>query len=55
VNQCDARDLQKIALACIREWESVNDPPCHPSDPGWKGCALCRAAQKQETPAVGPG
>jgi hypothetical protein len=27
---------------CIQEWCNVNDPPCHPSDLDWKGCAVCR-------------
>lgn len=27
---------------CIAEWDNVNDPPCHPSDKGWKPCDLCR-------------
>ena len=27
---------------CIAEWGNVNDPPCHPSDKGWKPCDLCR-------------
>jgi hypothetical protein len=27
---------------CIREWRNVNDPPCHPSDLDWQGCATCR-------------
>jgi hypothetical protein len=26
---------------CLSEWESVNDPPCHPSDPDWNGCIQC--------------
>jgi hypothetical protein len=37
---------QKILRAdaaerCLVEWSSVNDPPCHPSDEGWKGCGTC--------------
>jgi hypothetical protein len=27
--------------ACLEEWSTVNDPPCHPSDSGWNGCHLC--------------
>lgn len=27
--------------ACLAEWGSVNDPPCHPDDEGWNGCHLC--------------
>ena len=26
---------------CQREWSTVNDPPCHPSDPEWNGCGIC--------------
>ncbi len=26
---------------CLFEWSAVNDPPCHPSDPGWNGCVQC--------------
>lgn len=26
---------------CLHEWSTVNDPPCHPSDPGWNGCGTC--------------
>ena len=26
---------------CLFEWSSVNDPPCHPSDPDWNGCVQC--------------
>lgn len=26
---------------CLDHWSTVNDPPCHPSDPEWKGCNLC--------------
>ncbi len=26
---------------CLREWDNVNDPPCHPSDDDWKPCPLC--------------
>lgn len=26
---------------CLFEWSSVNDPPCHPNDPGWNGCVQC--------------
>lgn len=28
-------------LRCLEEWESVNDPPCHPSDKDWDGCGTC--------------
>ena len=27
--------------ACLAEWGTVNDPPCHPDDEGWNGCHLC--------------
>jgi hypothetical protein len=27
--------------ACRMEWDNVNDPPCHPSDKGWRPCAAC--------------
>ncbi len=26
---------------CVSEWDSVNDPPCHPSDSNWNGCFHC--------------
>lgn len=26
---------------CLFEWNNVNDPPCHPSDPDWNGCVQC--------------
>lgn len=26
---------------CLYEWSTVNDPPCHPSDPDWNGCIQC--------------
>lgn len=26
---------------CLDHWSTVNDPPCHPSDPEWNGCNLC--------------
>ena len=26
---------------CLKEWENVNDPPCHPSDKDWRPCGLC--------------
>jgi hypothetical protein len=29
------------AARCLSEWDSVNDPPCHPSDGGWNGCIRC--------------
>ncbi len=47
---------------CVSEWDSVNDPPCHPSDSDWNGCFDCvnrfavaaalRAAADQVAPAV---
>lgn len=33
-----------MKAACLAEWDNVNDPPCHPSDPGWRGCPVCAAA-----------
>jgi hypothetical protein len=27
--------------ACLEEWSTVNDPPCHPSDSDWNGCHRC--------------
>ena len=27
--------------ACRKEWDNVNDPPCHPSDTGWRPCDEC--------------
>ena len=29
------------AARCLSEWDSVNDPPCHPSDGDWNGCIRC--------------
>jgi hypothetical protein len=29
------------ARRCLSEWDSVNDPPCHPSDKNWNGCFDC--------------
>lgn len=29
------------SAACLQEWSTVNDPPCHPSDHGWNGCYHC--------------
>jgi len=26
---------------CVSKWDSVNDPPCHPSDSNWNGCFDC--------------
>lgn len=26
---------------CLFEWSNAKDPPCHPSDPNWNGCAQC--------------
>jgi hypothetical protein len=26
---------------CFREWDHVNDPPCHPDDADWNGCYQC--------------
>lgn len=26
---------------CLREWDHVNDPPCHPDDADWNGCYQC--------------
>lgn len=26
---------------CLREWDHVNDPPCHPDDVDWNGCYTC--------------
>lgn len=38
-----ARDalFAQARLRCLKEWESVNDPPCHPSDKDWDGCGTC--------------
>lgn len=38
-----ARAVLKAAAvsACLAEWGSVNDPPCHPGDEDWNGCHLC--------------
>lgn len=37
---------QKVLIAqakqrCLREWEDVNGPPCHPEDEDWNGCIHC--------------
>lgn len=36
-------DDMKVVLetACRKEWEGVNDPPCHPSDEDWNACPVC--------------
>lgn len=26
---------------CRKEWDNVNDPPCHPGDKDWIPCAAC--------------
>ncbi len=26
---------------CLIEWDTTNDPPCHPSDADWNGCVRC--------------
>ena len=26
---------------CRKEWDTVNDPPCHPGDKDWRPCANC--------------
>ena len=26
---------------CSEEWDSVNDPPCHPGDATWAPCCVC--------------
>jgi hypothetical protein len=49
---------------CLFEWSAVNDPPCHPSAPGWNGCVQCadrrgiaaalRAAADHVVPASKP-
>ncbi len=36
--------IARMAERCLRQWESVNDPPCHPSDSDWDGCPDCREA-----------
>lgn len=33
--------LASAAVRCRQEWGNVNDPPCHPEDPKWKGCRMC--------------
>ena len=35
----DERDA--CAARCLREWDSVRDPPCHPADTDWQPCPLC--------------
>jgi len=34
-------DLAACKARCLREWDNVNDPPCHPSDDDWQPCPLC--------------
>ena len=41
ISSAQAVLLSQARLRCLHEWGSVNDPPCHPSDPGWKGCSTC--------------
>lgn len=36
-------------IRCRKEWENVNDPPCHPSDKDWTPCDLCDHATKDNT------
>ena len=38
----EAMDVAGAKRRCLQEWDNVNDPPCHPSDKGWKPCDLCR-------------
>ena len=33
--------IASAAVRCRQEWGNVNDPPCHPEDPKWKGCRTC--------------
>ena len=40
--------------ACRKEWDNVNDPPCHPSDKGWRPCDACEGPNGPgELPASG--
>jgi len=32
---------------CRKEWDGVNDPPCHPGDENWQPCELCSMDKKQ--------
>ncbi len=43
-------DLAAIKARCLYEWENVNDPPCHPSDPDWRPCPLCIEPTEDNTP-----
>ena len=45
-----ARDMQQAVAAererwrkwaCRKEWDNVNDPPCHPGDKDWRPCENC--------------
>jgi len=31
---------------CRKAWEDVNDPPCHPSDAGWRPCVHCAGPER---------
>lgn len=37
----DRARLDAAKRKCRSEWESVNDPPCHPSDADWRPCPIC--------------
>lgn len=39
---CVAAELERWQKwACLKEWDNVNDPPCHPGDKDWRPCANC--------------
>lgn len=44
----DKQDIEKAKARCLKEWENVNDPPCHPSDPDWKPCEICDGTSKDD-------
>jgi len=37
--------------ACRKEWDTVNDPPCHPGDKDWRPCANCAGPNTEAEPA----
>ncbi len=40
-----APERAAAAERCLAEWQSVNDPPCHPGDADWRPCRRCEHAE----------
>ena len=38
----EAKRYAAAKQRCLDEWQTVNDPPCHPSDKDWRPCPLCK-------------